>query len=154
ITSWSSKAHAWPSTVIPDGSWPKPGPSRRCSAAPMTDPFLAGRTGRGIRVAVVDSGISASHPHVARVDGGVEVCADGTLGSDTVDRLGHGTAVAAAIREKAPATELFAVKVFDRALATQASRLQRALEWASGSGIHLVNLSLGTRDPSHALPLG
>jgi subtilisin family serine protease len=119
----------------------------------MVEPWLAGCTGRGVRVGVVDSGISASHPHVAGIAGGVEIGADGALGSDVTDRIGHGTAVAAAIREKAPGVELFAIKVFDRSLATRATHLQRALSWAAGSGIRLVNLSLGTRNRDQAAAL-
>ena len=39
-----------------------------------------------------------------------------------MDRLGHGTAVAAAIKEKAPDAEIYAVKVFDRALSASVTR--------------------------------
>src|SRR3712207_8724737 len=49
-------------------------------------------------------------------------------------RLGHGTAVAAAILEKAPAIDLIAVKVFDRALATSADALARSIVWAASRG--------------------
>ena len=68
---------------------------------------------------MIDSGVHASHPHVGRVAGGVAIRDDGTLDDDYVDRLGHGTAVAAAIREKAPEAGIIAVKVFWRSLATE-----------------------------------
>lgn len=61
-----------------------------------------------------------------------------------VDRLGHGTAAAAAIHEKAPEAELWAVKVFDGTLSTTVRSLVRAMDWASERGCRLVNLSLGT----------
>jgi hypothetical protein len=61
-----------------------------------------------------------------------------------VDRLGHGTAAAAAIYEKAPRSELWAIKVFDHELATTVATLVRAIDWASERGFRLVNLSLGT----------
>ena len=38
------------------------------------------------------------------------------VGGDWTDRLGHGTAVAGVIREKAPEAEIYAVKIFDRRL--------------------------------------
>ena len=79
---------------------------------------------------------------------------DGAEHPDYVDRLGHGTAVTAAIKEKAPDAELFAVKVFDRALATEVAALVQAIDWAARSGIHLVNLSLGTARPEHEHVLG
>lgn len=107
-------------------------------------------TGRGVRVAVIDSGIFAGHPHVGDVAGGVAVGADGALSPDAIDRLGHGTAVAAAIREKAPDIELYGVKVFDRTLATSINQLVRAIAWAAGSGVHIINLSLGTPRAAHA----
>jgi subtilisin family serine protease len=107
------------------------------------EPF-AGRTGRGVTVAVIDSGINAANPHVGHVAGGAWVGAEGKPGDDYLDRLGHGTAVAAAIREKAPGADLVAVKVFDRALATTADVLARGIVWAATHGARLINLSLGT----------
>ena len=80
-------------------------------------------TGRGVRVAIVDSGVHASHPHVGQVAGGIAIDSEGVQHADFVDRLGHGTAVTAAIREKAGEAELFAVKVFDRALSTSIASL-------------------------------
>jgi len=64
--------------------------------------FLREYTGRGVRVAVVDSGVHATHPHVGGVEQSIAVREDGSLDQDVVDRLGHGTAVTAAIREKSP----------------------------------------------------
>ena len=72
---------------------------------------------RPVRVVVIDSGVHASHPHVNGVSGGVGIDAAGGWHADFVDRLGHGTAVTAAIREKAPAAEILVAKVFDRELA-------------------------------------
>jgi len=111
--------------------------------------FLQERTGRGVRIAVIDSGVHASHPHVNGVAGGVAICEDGALSGDYVDRLGHGTAVAAAIREKAPDAEIFAIKVFWRSLATTAAALARALDAAAANGAHVINVSLGTSNPEH-----
>ncbi len=45
-----------------------------------------------------------------------------TAPNDFVDRIGHGTAVAAAIREKAPGVELIAAKIFDRQLVDERRR--------------------------------
>jgi len=99
---------------------------------------------RTVSVAVVDSGVNVPHPHLPGVAGGVALDFEGSELADFTDRLGHGTAAAAAIYEKAPDAELFAVKVFDRELATTVSTLVRAIDWASSRGIRLVNLSLGT----------
>lgn len=98
----------------------------------------------GIAVAVIDSGVNVPHPHLPGVAGGVAFDMRGTESDDVVDRLGHGTAAAAAIHEKAPDALLFAVKVFDKELATTVATLARAIDWASDRGIRLINLSLGT----------
>lgn len=111
-------------------------------------PF-SGRTGRGVRVAVIDSGVHAEHPHVGRVDGGVYIAPNGEEEGDFTDRIGHGTAVAAAIGEKAPDAELWAVRVFGTRLSTTASTLVQAIEWAAGRDVDLINLSLGTQEPEH-----
>ena len=102
-----------------------------------------------VRVAVIDSGIYAGHPHVPEVAGGVCLI-PGANPDDLVDRNGHGTAVAAAILEKAPGIALLAVKVFDRVLATTAAALARGIEWSAEHSADVVNLSLGTTNPAHA----
>lgn len=112
-------------------------------------PLAAPGPGGGVRVAIVDSGVHASHPHVGGVAGGVGFDAEGRGRDDFVDRLGHGTAVAAVIREKAPLARVYAVKVFDRSLRTEIAALRAALDWAVASRVALVNLSLGTAEEAH-----
>jgi len=101
-----------------------------------------------VKVAIIDSGIHPDHPHVVRVAGGIAIIADG-ISDDWQDRLGHGTAVAGAIREKAPDAELYAVKVFDRRLSANIDVLIRALEWCTENRMDLINLSLGTSNEAH-----
>ncbi len=105
-------------------------------------------------MAVVDSGIHGDHPHVGGVQGGIGVLDDGRMVPDHVDLLGHGTAVAAAIREKAPGVELLAVRVFHDELAASARALVRAIDWATDRGVRLINLSLGTPNPAREAELG
>jgi subtilisin family serine protease len=114
-------------------------------------PF-AGAAGRGIRVAVIDSGVNGRHPHIiAAVDGGVSSRDDGEFAAvDYSDQIGHGTAVMAAIQEKAPDARFFAVKVFHTALRTTAANLIRAIEWCIEHKMDVVNLSLGTTNHAHA----
>jgi subtilisin family serine protease len=104
--------------------------------------------GRPVRVAVVDSGVYAGHPHVHSVAGGISLV-PGAKPDDFIDRNGHGTAVAAAIREKAPPVDLIVVKVFDRELATTAATLARAIEYAAEQRVDLINLSLGSTNAAH-----
>jgi subtilisin family serine protease len=100
---------------------------------------------------VIDSGVHASHPHVGAVH--ESVCLDPPDG-DVVDRLGHGTAVAAAIRDIAPGTTLIVGKIFDRSLTTNAAALARGIDWAVSAQARVINLSLGTANPAHAATLG
>jgi subtilisin family serine protease len=116
--------------------------------------YLAERTGRGVCVAVIDSGVHATHPHVGGVAGGFGIREDWTIVDDYVDRLGHGTAVTAAIREKAPAAEIIAIKVFWRTLSTDVATLARAIDEAAAAGAAVINLSLGTAEMRHRERLG
>jgi len=111
------------------------------------------RRGQGVRVAVVDSGVHALHPHVGGVTDGVGVTADGTIDDDCLDRLGHGTAVTAAIREKAPASDIIVARVFDRRLETTVVALAAAMRWAVAERAQLINLSLGTATAEHEAAL-
>jgi subtilisin family serine protease len=104
---------------------------------------------RTVRIAVVDSGIHEDHPHVGGVTGGIGITEDGDVHDDYVDRLGHGTAVAAVIHEKAPAANIFCIKVFDRELAATAKTLVAAIRCALDSDVHIINLSLGTANADH-----
>jgi hypothetical protein len=103
---------------------------------------------RAMKIAIIDSGIHPGHPHVGEIAGAVDLTL-ASEGGEAVDRLGHGTAVAGAIREKVPHAELFAVKVFDRRLTANIKVILQALEWCRAHGMDLVNLSLGTENPTH-----
>jgi len=115
----------------------------------MEDAALVGRSGLGVRVAVVDSGLAAGHPHVGIVAEGIRIGRNGEEDDDWSDRIGHGTAVAAVIREKAPGVELFAVRVFERELTTTADALALAIRRAADHRCQLINLSLGTANRAH-----
>ena len=110
-------------------------------------PF-AGLTGKGVRVAVIDSGVHAMHPHIVGVAGGVTIAHEPDE-KNYVDVIGHGTAVMAAIQEKAPDAEYVAVRVFYSSLRTTVDLLLRAIEWSMANRIDVINLSLGTTNPAH-----
>jgi subtilisin family serine protease len=106
------------------------------------------RTGRGVRVAVIDSGVNAAHPHITGVAGGASIGADVQV--EFIDLLGHGTAVMAAIQEKAPDAEYLAVRVFYSSLRTSIDYLLKAIDWCVENRVHVINMSLGTPNPAHA----
>lgn len=111
---------------------------------------LSNYTGQSIRVGIIDSGVNPAHPHVCGVAGGVRISSgDAEEAGDYLDYIGHGTAVAGAIREKVPEALLFAVKVFDRALTTNIEAIVKAINWCRRNGIDVINLSLGTINNDH-----
>ncbi len=101
-------------------------------------------------MAVIDSGVSLAHPQIGPVAMGVTIRPDGSTSPDYFDRLGHGTAVSAAIQERAPGAELLVVKVFDWALTAPVKTLVSAIVWAARRQVDLINLSLGTTVPGPA----
>lgn len=108
-----------------------------------TEPLWS-RTGRGVSIAVIDSGAHPNHPHLGPLAGGIALTPDGREHDDLTDRLGHGTAVTAAIQEKAPGARVRVARVFHDELATSVGTLAKAIDWAAGHGCRLANLSLGT----------
>lgn len=101
-------------------------------------------------VGVIDSGVHADHSHIGAVAAGAAFDPRGRSSPDCVDRLGHGTAVAAAIQDLAPDVRICPLKVFDRRLDAPVEALVAAIGWAAEHALPLVNLSLGTADVSHA----
>jgi subtilisin family serine protease len=105
-------------------------------------------TRHGLKIAVIDTGINASHPHICAPTHGVIFDPEETDPSCD-DVLGHGTAVTAAIQEKAPHADYYILKLFGKSLRTAGSRLLRALEWTIEHQMDVVNLSLGTPNFDH-----
>ncbi|MBD0329137.1 MAG: S8 family serine peptidase [Thermoleophilia bacterium] len=105
-------------------------------------------TGRGVKVAVVDSGVEVDHPAIAgRVAGyvsftkGEEEPVTSTDPHD--DALGHGTACAATVLEHASDCDLYSVRVLGPGASTAQIFLE-GLRWVIENGIQVANLSLGT----------
>ena len=107
-----------------------------------------GSTGKGVKVAILDSGVEASHPAVAGVAGYVSV-SHGAQGieldeSPHEDVFGHGTACAGIIRSLAPDCELYSVRVLDAFLSARGEVFAAGLRWAIEHGMDVCNLSLTT----------
>jgi hypothetical protein len=112
--------------------------------------WQAGYTGRGQTVAVLDTGIDATHPDLT---GKVVASQDFTGSGDVVDHYGHGTHVAATIagsgaasggvhRGVAPDARLVIGKVLDDTGSGSESGIIAGMQWAAPlAGV--VNMSLG-----------
>lgn len=117
--------------------------------------MTARATGRGVRIAVIDSGVNPDHSHIdaSRLSPGVGIGGDGGIDKGpeaTLDRLGHGTAVMAAIQEKAADATCIPIRLFHDSLKTTGFGLITALDWAISQGADIINLSLGSTNPAHA----
>ncbi|MBH1991616.1 MAG: S8 family serine peptidase [Sphingomonadaceae bacterium] len=107
-----------------------------------------------IRIAVIDSGVHPDHPHIdaARLLPGFSIARDGALiegEGASLDRLGHGTAVTAAIQDHAPDALCLPIRVFHESLRASARALVSAIDRAVEAGVDIINLSLGTANPAH-----
>lgn len=108
-----------------------------------------GSQGEGVKVAVIDSGIDATHPDVGPVNGYMAIHEDADLRFvyDTDphgDDFGHGTACAGVIRSLAPRCELYSVKVLGGANKGKGRVFAAGIRWAIDNGMDACNLSLGT----------
>jgi len=108
-------------------------------------------SGRGVRVAVIDSGVDGSHPLVRGVDEYVAIVVDpeneGGVQFDFephTDLYGHGTACAGVIRSLAPEVELVSVRVLGASLKGSAGVFAHGVRWCIDNGITIANLSLST----------
>jgi thermitase len=121
--------------------------------------------GAGVVIAVIDTGIDASHPAlggsvstqgVSFVDGTSNTNDDGdgadTDGDGLVDeQVGHGTFVAGIIHLVAPDAMLVPVRVLDSEGIAGNFQIARALAWSIDRGVHIANMSLGEDYRSQAL---
>jgi subtilisin len=108
-----------------------------------------GSFGRGVRIAIIDSGIDASHPAVGGPlagYAGISEEAGGIVVNTTQhgDLYGHGTACAGIIRSLAPDCELYSVRVLGPSLTAPGDVFAAGLRWAIQNDIQVCNLSLGT----------
>ena len=127
-------------------------------AAIQPEAIWNGRTGRGVRVAVVDSGIDTEHPDLkGKVKESVEAVAeDGRIDfrpSTSGDQAGHGTACAGIIASVAPDVELYSVKVLGPKASGSGDMFLVGLDYAIKQKFHVINLSLGTTKREFFAPL-
>jgi len=117
---------------------------------------IGGSTGAGIKLAIIDSGIDASHPAVGSVEGAVIIEPDDSepdgfrvIEGPHTDLYGHGTACAGIIRAVAPDVSIYSVRVLGERLTGKAWVFATGLEWAIENGMNVVNLSLSTSNEAH-----
>lgn len=119
--------------------------------------WAAGYTGKGVKVAVLDTGIDANHPDFA---GLIDGTASFVPGEAVTDVNGHGTHVAGTIvgsgaasggdnKGVAPGADLVVGKVLGGAEGYgQDSWVMAGMQWAAETGADVVNMSLGDSYPT------
>ncbi|MFH8988868.1 S8 family peptidase [Streptomyces sp. NPDC017940] len=120
----------------------------------------AGYDGKGVKIAVLDTGVDATHPDLKDQVVGAE---DFTPSPDTKDRVGHGTHVAStaagtgakngAYKGVAPGAKILNGKVLDDTGSGDDSGIIAGIDWAAAQGADVVNLSLGGLDTPGVDPL-
>ncbi|MFJ4789712.1 S8 family serine peptidase [Streptomyces sp. NPDC088794] len=119
--------------------------------------WAAGLTGKGVTVAVLDTGVDVGHPDLA---GRVSVSRSFIEGEEVADRNGHGTHVTSTVggdgaasdgKEKgvAPDATLAVGKVLSDQGSGSESQIIAGMEWAARD-VHarIVSMSLGSTEPS------
>lgn len=121
--------------------------------------WAKGFDGTGSKVAVLDTGIDATHPDLKNV-----IAAEKSFvpGETADDRHGHGTHVASTIagsgaasdgKEKgvAPGAKLYVGKVLSNNGEGSQSGILAGMEWAAAQGVDVVSMSLGTNSSSDGM---
>jgi len=125
--------------------------------------------GRGVAVAVIDTGIDVAHPafagsllqgwnaydestDVADAGNGQNDDGDSAGGEELIDEsVGHGTHVAGIVLQAAPGAAIMPIKALDSDGDGQAFYLARAIHHAREAGVDVINLSLGSTGNSRAV---
>ncbi|MEU6356994.1 S8 family peptidase [Streptomyces sp. NPDC047072] len=123
--------------------------------------WAAGYDGKGVKIAVLDTGIDATHPDLKD-----QVVAEKNFSTsaDATDKFGHGTHVASIAagtgaksngkyKGVAPGAKLLNGKVLSDDGFGDDSGILAGMEWAAEQGADVVNLSLGGGDTPAIDPL-
>jgi thermitase len=122
---------------------------------------LAPNLGRGVKIAVIDTGVDLQHPGLKGVAGDTRQpnhlapssdwkdFVDGDslpqdMPGNTNEGYGHGTGVAGVILQVAPYATIMPIRVLNSDGAGDVTQVTSAIQWAVDHGAKIINLSLGT----------
>lgn len=114
--------------------------------------------GEGVRVAVLDTGIEATHPDLAGCIDDARDFTGSRFGSE--DRVGHGTHVAGTIAARqnnqgvvgvAPECRLLVAKVLGDDGSGSGRSVVEGIDWACEAGADVLSMSLGSRSDDRAI---
>lgn len=113
-------------------------------------------TGKGIKISVVDTGIDTGHVDL-RIAGGTSVVSYTTSYNDDNGHGTHVTGIIGALNNNvgtvgvAPDADIYAVKVLDETGAGFLSDIIKGIDWSITNKMDIINLSLGSEEPSLSL---
>jgi subtilisin len=141
-----------------------PGELSPTSPLPLPEPAQewgwSAATGRGVKVAILDSGVDGSHPMVGGLAGSVafepdpdDPSAYRAIEGEHADLVGHGTACAGIIRALAPDAEIFSVRVLGANLKGRGGLFLAGIRWALDHDMDILNMSLSSSSEQWFGPL-
>ena len=140
-----------------------PQESRVSSLSPIVDldrlrDAIRHGSGKGVRVAVIDSGVDGDHPAFAgKLKAHYDVVSNYSgarcVLARPTDSIGHGTATAGIVVQVAPQAELTTIKVIGEDSRGTAEQLIAALGFALDQRFDVINMSLGTTNGARAKDL-
>ena len=113
---------------------------------------MAYKLGRGVTVAVIDSGVDLQHPALVGSLAPTSAWRD-YVGNDNIPQeegsgsgagYGHGTAVASVIRQVAPNAKILPLRVLDPNGSGDVLNVASAIRHAASTGAKIINVSLGS----------
>ena len=122
--------------------------SRWIDPAQAAEAMRRGR-GRGVKIAILDSGIDTAHPafeglrldaDLAVIESGHRLC---VVPGDGRDAYGHGTAVAGLVFAGAPEATLCSIRVLNFPSHSRTALILEGARVAIELGCHIINCSLG-----------
>jgi subtilisin len=118
---------------------------------------LAEGKGKGVKVAVIDSGIETSHPQLNGLELVDDLAVEGdghklrVVSGKGRDVYGHGTAVAGVLRALAPEVSIGSIRVLGQYNTSRTAIIQRGVQEALDRGYQILNCSFGCGVQSQVL---
>jgi subtilisin family serine protease len=148
--SWRPQTYANSASYVQMNAGGLGTPSRSGPRRPLS-------TGRGVTVAVLDTGAAFDHPGIRKnLLDGYDVLSPGKLPMDVADgannsAFGHGTMIAGILVRLAPQVQILPVRVIDGDGVGTILGLIKGIIYAQSQGVNIMNISLSSIDNSSPL---